>query len=159
MTIIRVATVERDLASLVRLNGQVHAEHARQRPDLFVVEQPTEELAVLLAARLAEPDATCFVAEAPDGTVVGYAFAKVISREANAIVRAARAVMLDQIGVDPAAARAGVGAALLEAVRELGRSAGCGRLVTQVWDFNEGARAFYQAAGLRPMTTMLDQRL
>lgn len=66
---------------------------------------------------------------------------------------------LEQIAVVPDAARSGVGAALLEAVREVGRAAGCRRLVTDVWDFNEGARAFYQAAGFSPMNMRLDQQL
>ncbi|MFJ9411359.1 hypothetical protein [Streptomyces sp. NPDC101393] len=41
----------------------------------------------------------------------------------------------------------------------MGRAAGCRRLVTDVWYFNEGARAFYQAAGFNPMNVRLDQQL
>ncbi|MFJ9895371.1 GNAT family N-acetyltransferase [Streptomyces sp. NPDC091280] len=39
------------------------------------------------------------------------------------------------------AADMGVGSALLETVREVGRKAGYRRLVTDVWEFNEDARA------------------
>ncbi|WP_406517166.1 GNAT family N-acetyltransferase [Streptomyces sp. NBC_00134] len=53
----------------------------------------------------------------------------------------------------------GVGAALVEAVRDVGRSAGCRRLVAGVREFNAAARPFYEAVGLRPMQVRTDQPL
>ncbi|MER5640696.1 GNAT family N-acetyltransferase [Kitasatospora sp. NPDC002227] len=159
MTVIRTASTPEDLAQVARLSLLVHGEHARHRPDLFVTDPGPDSVAAMLAGRLAAPEVSCLLAQAPDGTVVGYALTRVVSGEANTLLRANRTLVLDQIGVDPAAARSGVGSALLDAVRELGRAAGCRRLGTQVWEFNEGAREFYLAAGLRPMTRMLDQEL
>ncbi|WP_330457523.1 GNAT family N-acetyltransferase [Streptomyces sp. NBC_00820] len=63
------------------------------------------------------------------------------------------------LAVDPAASRAGVGTALLDAVRESGRAAGCRRLIVNVWCFNATARSFYEASGLAPMKQRLEQTL
>ncbi|MFB6678255.1 GNAT family N-acetyltransferase [Streptomyces sp. NPDC056390] len=65
----------------------------------------------------------------------------------------------EHLAADPAGARSGVGAALVEAVREVGRRAGCRRLVASVWEFNAAARPFYEAIGLRPVQVRMDQPL
>ncbi|MEY9845436.1 N-acetyltransferase family protein [Streptacidiphilus sp. MAP5-3] len=158
MVTIRTATTD-DVTTLAALNAIVHDLHARARPDVFVTAPATDELEALLAGQLAELGVTFLLAEASDGRAVGYAMARVVERPASALVVRETVVSLQQIAVDPAAARSGVGSALLEHVRVLGRAAGCRRLVTQVWDLNEGAFAFYRAAGLKPVTRTLEQGL
>ncbi|GAA4225905.1 hypothetical protein GCM10023075_24720 [Streptosporangium album] len=39
------------------------------------------------------------------------------------------------------------------------REAGCSRLITDVWDFNKEAQAFYEAAGFAPVRHWLEQPL
>lgn len=158
MISIRTASTH-DLATLVALNAIVHDVHVQHRPDRFVDAPSSEDLGGLLAGQLSEPQVTFLIAEASDGAAVGYAMARVVALPGSVLGLADSVVSLQQIAVDPSAARSGVGSALLDRVREIGRAAGCRRLVTQVWDFNEGAQAFYQASGLRPMNRMLDQEL
>ncbi|MEU8837390.1 GNAT family N-acetyltransferase, partial [Streptomyces sp900116325] len=145
MTRIRTASTD-DVALLATLNDIVHDLHVRHRPDLFVG-APEQE--AFFAAQIADPSVTVLVADGADGKAVGYALARFVKREGSALTSPDVIISLDQIAVSPDAARAGVGSALLEAVREAGRTAGCRRLVTSVWDFNETARAFYQASGFR----------
>lgn len=155
---IRTASTD-DLATLVTLNAVVHDVHVHHRPDLFVGAPSSEDLGGLLAGRLSEPQVTFLIAETSDGVAVGYAMARVVALPGSVLGLPDSVVSLQQIAVDPSASRSGVGSALLDGVREIGRTAGCRRLVTQVWDFNEGAQAFYQASGMRPMNRMLDQEL
>jgi ribosomal protein S18 acetylase RimI-like enzyme len=155
VTRIRTASTD-DVALLATLNNLVHDLHVRHRPDLFVG-APEQE--AFFAAQIADPSITVLIAGTADGTAVGYALARVVKREGSALTSPDMIISLDQIAVSPDAARTGVGSALLEAVREAGRSAGCRRLVTDVWEFNETARAFYRASGLRPMNHLLDQQL
>ncbi|MFE5025925.1 GNAT family N-acetyltransferase [Streptomyces sp. NPDC056656] len=68
-------------------------------------------------------------------------------------------VSMEHLAVDPGRARSGVGAALVDAVRDVGRRAGCRRPVASVWEFDDAARPFYQAIGLRPMQVRMDQPL
>ncbi|MDX3239651.1 GNAT family N-acetyltransferase [Streptomyces sp. ME03-5709C] len=157
---IKIRTASSDDAPvLASLNGIVHELHARHRPDLFVGSPEQDVLEAFFLARLTDPSVTAFVAESSDGRTLGYAQARVVSWDSSALVRSDLVISLDQIAVVPDASGMGVGSALLEAVREVGREAGCRRLVTEVWDFNEGARAFYDAAGFRRMNVRLDQLL
>ncbi|WP_369354682.1 N-acetyltransferase family protein [Streptomyces sp. cg2] len=155
MTQVRTASTD-DVALLATLNTIVHDLHVRHRPDLFV-DSPEQE--AFFEGEIADPSVTVLVADGADGRALGYAIARVVNRRGNALIRPDLIISLDQIAVLPDAARTGVGSALLEAVREVGRNAGCRRLVTDVWDVNEGARAFYEAAGFRPMNRLLDQQL
>ncbi|WP_157879939.1 GNAT family N-acetyltransferase [Streptomyces natalensis] len=156
---LRIASSD-DLAILTRLNAIVHDAHVRHRPDLFVSTPSRDSLEALLIRQLSDPDTTFLIAETtPDGNALGYAMARVATRHGNALIAPDSVISLEQIAVDPSASRKGVGSALLDAVRDIGRAAGCRRLVTNVWDFNEGALSFYQASGLRPMSRMLDQGL
>lgn len=157
---IKIRTASSDDASLLAgLSGSVHELHAGHRPDLFIDTPEQDALEAFFQARLTDPSVSAFVADGSDGRTLGYAQARVVSWDSSALVRSDKVVFLDQIAVVPEAVGMGVGSALLEAVREVGRKAGCRRLVTEVWDFNEGARAFYDAAGLRRMKVRLDQLL
>ncbi|MBO8189262.1 GNAT family N-acetyltransferase [Streptomyces spirodelae] len=155
---IRTASSD-DVALLASLNQIVHDLHNRHRPDLFLDSPELDAVEGFFRTHIADPSVTVLLAEGAEGEALGYALARVRNRPGTALEHSDIIVSLDQIAVVPDAARSGVGAALLEAVREAGRAAGCRRLVTDVWYFNEGARAFYQAAGLSPMNVRLDQRL
>ncbi|WP_370115328.1 N-acetyltransferase family protein [Streptacidiphilus sp. MAP12-33] len=158
MITIRVATVD-DVAELAALTLVVHAVHTPHRPDLFVAAPSAVGLEALLLSQLAMPELTFLLAQDAAGRPLGYALAEIAERSGSALILADTVVSLRQIAVDPNAGGGGVGSALLEEVRALGRAAGCRRLVTQVWDFNEDAHAFYRKSGLRPMTSALDQEL
>ncbi|MFE7356367.1 GNAT family N-acetyltransferase [Streptomyces sp. NPDC057543] len=155
---IRTASSD-DVDLLASLNQIVHDLHNRHRPDLFLDSPEPGAVEGFFRTQIADPSVTALLADGAEGEALGYALARVKNRPGSALEHPDVIVSLDQIAVVPDAARSGVGAALLEAVREVGRAAGCRRLVTDVWYFNEGARAFYQAAGFSPMNVRLDQQL
>ncbi|MFI6789956.1 GNAT family N-acetyltransferase [Nonomuraea sp. NPDC050383] len=155
---VRQATPQ-DAALLAGMNPHVHGLHADNRPDLFQARPSAEELTKRFAERLGQESTRIFVAEPADGECAGYAEATVYHRGPSVLLNADSFIALNQIVVAPEAKRLGVATALLDAVREAGREAGCRRLVTEVWEFNEGARSFYEAAGLQPMKRLLEQPL
>ncbi|SED31477.1 Ribosomal protein S18 acetylase RimI [Streptomyces sp. 2112.3] len=158
--VIRIRTASAgDVALLSALNHIVHDLHTQHRPDLFVGSPEGDGVEAFFRARIADPSVTVLLADGAEGKALGYALARVKDRPGTALTHSEVIVSLDQIAVVPEAARRGVGAALLEAVREVGRAAGCRRLVTDVWHFNADAREFYRAAGFSPTTVHLDQQL
>ncbi|MGX1761450.1 N-acetyltransferase family protein [Streptomyces lydicus] len=145
---------------LMELHGLVHGLHAQQRPDVFVAEPEQTRLEEFFHDACDDASAHVLVAELSSGSsLAGYAMARVVEREGSPQVKMHSVVMLQQLTVDPDASRGGVGTALLEAVREIGRETGCRRLITNVWCFNTPARSFYEASGLVPMTQQLEQKL
>jgi GNAT superfamily N-acetyltransferase len=58
---------------------------------------------------------------------------------------------LEDLFVRPAARGRGIGLALLSALEQRAREAGCGRLEWSVLDWNETAIEFYRRFGARPM--------
>ncbi|MFD1541085.1 GNAT family N-acetyltransferase [Nonomuraea guangzhouensis] len=153
---IRAAAAE-DARILAVLNPHVHAIHAAHRPDLYCVDPPEEELTDYFASLLTKDVTRAFIAEID--RPVGYAVAVIVRREENPFLQAESFIVLDQLAVDPEAARRGVASQLIEAVRDAGRLEGCRRLLTDVLDFNEGAKAFYAAAGFAELKHVLEQPL
>ncbi|MBG0813923.1 GNAT family N-acetyltransferase [Planomonospora sp. ID82291] len=155
---IRTATPD-DAALTAELNRFVQDIHAEHRPDLFRDHPPIEELTAGFRSQLEREDVTIFIAERPDGGAVGYAMTITNERSTNALMHADSFVVLEHLAVAPDVARHGVGRALVNAVREAARAAGCRRLVTEVWDFNSRASAFFESSGFAPMHRRLEQML
>ena len=54
---------------------------------------------------------------------------------------------IDEFGVDESCRRKGVASAMIRFIREYAREKGFRRLELNMWEFNRGALAFYEAAG------------
>jgi GNAT superfamily N-acetyltransferase len=154
---IRLAS-PKDAALLAELNDFVHSVHALNRPDIFRAEPAHDELVPIFEAHLAREDIHAFIAQS-SGQPIGYALAIIVERPGDALMQPRTFIVLEHLAVASAAVRTGVGAALVDAVRAAGRAMGCSRLVTEVWDFNKEALAFYEAAGFAPMRHGLEQPL
>ena len=140
---------ERDLEGVHNLLSQVLEVHAAGRPDIFRsgTRKYTDEELLVLFQDDAHP---VFVAVDDDGAVLGHAFCEVQDyRESNSwqpIV----SLYIDDICVDEAHRGRGVATALYRHVIAL---------TLNVWECNPGARAFYDAMGMTPLKTCLEQVL
>jgi [ribosomal protein S18]-alanine N-acetyltransferase len=83
------------------------------------------------------PMAWNIVARVDDGAVVAFACAHVVADE----------LMINDIAVDPAARRSGIGGGLLRHLIEGARVRGCRRATLEVRPSNTPARALYEAFG------------
>ncbi len=131
--VVRAAGPE-DLAVVVSLYRQLYRELDVQ-PDAAVRRAWT--------ATLATPGRTVLLAEV-GGRPVGTADVSVV---ANAARAGRPTLVVENLVVDVAHRRTGVGRALLDAARAHGEAAGCAKL--QLSTDDPGAFAFYEAAGLR----------
>jgi GNAT superfamily N-acetyltransferase len=91
-----------------------------------------------------------------DGYGVGYAMAAMHERTEDVYVPARRWCELEELGVASEWRHQGVGSALVGAVRAHAKAQGLVEMALTVWDFNEGARRFFETMGFRPITHRLE---
>ncbi len=158
---VRRATLD-DVDAIVRLNAIVQDLHHRQLPDRFKPPDPAA-FAPIVRAWLTEDDRTWFVAELQGGEPVGYALAVRRERSENLLTRRLILVELEQIAVDPAVRRQGVGAALAREVIDHARRLGVRAVELSVHGFNAEAHGFFTAIGFKNvmlrMSVALDESL
>lgn len=144
-----------DEAAIAALLVKIHAQHAEGRPDLFGkghAKFREEEVLALFD----KEDAPVFVAKSDGGEVLGYAIAMIKVNDSPAQGDYAT-LYIDDINVSEKARRLGVGSALLDACRHYAKKKGCYNMTLNVWAFNEGAIAFYEANGFKPQRTILEE--
>lgn len=151
-TVIRKAGAQ-DLPAVNELLRQVLKVHHEGRPDLFRAEgkKYTDEQ---LLAIFADPVTPVFVYDA-GGVVLGYAFCALQHQDSGSL-QPLTTLYVDDICVDAAVRGRGVGKALFEYVKAFATENGCHNITLHVWACNPGARAFYEALGLRPQYTSME---
>ena len=144
-----------DAVLLARLGADVQALHHRHRPDWFKpadVGRATAAYEMLLG----DPAVAVFVFEEGDEPL-GYVVTRLVHRPETPLTWPLKLLDIDQIGVNPAARRRGVGAALFRAVRLYADELGVDLVHLTTWEFNVDAQAFFSANGMkRAMWRMTD---
>lgn len=97
---------------------------------------------------LSKPDLGCIWIALAEKDVVGY----IIVVHVFSLEHVGLTAEIDELFVEPACRRQGVGRALLEAAEEWSVRAGCRNLSLQVGRDNDAARNFYTRLGLRRRT-------
>jgi GNAT superfamily N-acetyltransferase len=141
---IRRATTD-DALAVATLGAVIQASHAPERPDWFKPANPASAVAMYREA-LSDPNVTVFLAEEGDDAL-GFLMAVTHHRPDTPLSFAQTVLEIDQIGVDPAARRRGVGRALFEAVRALADEVSAYRIVLTTWVFNHDAHRFFESEG------------
>jgi GNAT superfamily N-acetyltransferase len=152
---IEIRFVERAEASAVaRLAQEVHAFHSAALPELF---QPPTTIVVTPAdiERLATQPGQLLLVAVRAGEIVGYAHAEVQEVPATRLKRASAILHLHAMGVTAAHRGAGVGRALLAAIRDAAAARGLAGVSLEVYAFNAAARAFYEREGFAPLRALL----
>ena len=136
---------EGDCAEIARLLKIIAAQHGAGRPVLFddsCGKYDTAGVAALLA------DNAVFVAEGETGGILGYLIAKIKDQPKIAVRKAYRCLYIDDICVDPNSRKSGVGQALFEKAKKYALESGCYNIELNVWEFNAGAKSFYERMGM-----------
>lgn len=148
---------ERDLAGVHSLLSQVLMVHAEGRPDLFRAgtrKYTDEELLSIFS------DDTHPVFVAVDGgRVLGHAFCEVQDFRGSNNMQPYLSIYIDDICVDEKSRGQHVGTALYQHVLAYARELGCYNVTLNVWTCNPGAQRFYEAMGMTPLKTCLEQVL
>ena len=143
----------RDLGPVNRLLQQVLTVHHHGRPDLFNATGKKYTDAELLAI-FDNPDTPVFVYE-KDGAVLGYAFCA-LQHMGNGSLKDITTLYIDDLCVDERARGQHIGKALFKHVQSFAAEKGCHNITLHVWECNPGARAFYDAMGLKPLYTSME---
>ena len=155
--IIRFA-IDDDLPGIRSMLGQVLALHAEGRPDIFRAgtrKYSDEQILALIA----DDERPLFVAVAEDaapGELMGYAICKIEDFGGSNNSQPIRMLYIDDLVVDETVRGQHVGTALFEHVKDWAREQGFYNVTLNVWECNPGARAFYEAMGMRVMKTEME---
>jgi len=150
------AAVVGDEHALAALNRFGHEMHLARRPDYF---RPTraDELAAWLRDLLDEPTTAAWIAEEEDFPV-GYVLTFFHERGEDPFRRAWRWCEIDQIAVDPAWRRRGIGRALMAAALAEAGKRGVRDIELASWAFNIEAHALFRQFGFEPRIMRFERR-
>ena len=146
--------VPADAGKILELLSQVEAIHHMGRPDIFRVNGTkfTEDELVRMFADDATP---IFVADV-DGEVMGYAFCVLGEIKDSTMLLDAKTLHIEDVCVDENRRGENVGGELMEFVKDFAKKIGCARVDLDVWEFNEGARRFYEKHGFKVQKRRMD---
>ncbi|MBE6610874.1 MAG: GNAT family N-acetyltransferase [Ruminococcaceae bacterium] len=147
--------VPADADKVLDLLLQVEGVHQKGRPDLFRengVKFTKEELYEIFADDLRP----VFVAEA-DGAVCGYVFGIINETKDSTMLFDMKTIHLEDVCIDESCRGMGIGGALMEYVTAWAKENGCNRMDLDVWEFNEGARRFYERYGFGTQKRRMDK--
>lgn len=161
-TVINMAPIIRravpdDSEQILALLEQVEAIHQKGRPDLFR-EHGTKYTIPELHKIMADDERPIFVAVIDD-RVVGYIFGIITETRNSTMLFDMKTIHLDDVCIDESCRGMGIGGALMECVTEWARSIGCTRMDLDVWEFNDGARRFYEKYGFITQKRRMDMWL
>ncbi len=146
--------VPTDSDGILALLSQVEAIHQKGRPDLFRV-NGTKYTAAELCEIMADSERPIFVAV--DGErVLGYIFGIITETKDSTMLFDMKTIHLDDVCIDESCRGEGVGGALMEHVTTWAKSIGCNRMDLDVWEFNDGARRFYERFGFVTQKLRMD---
>lgn len=153
---VRFAT-EADLPAVNRLRREVNDLHVAGRPETF---RPgfCPELENYVHTIMEDPALDLVVAE-EDGEICGFAVLHEIRRPENPFKFADRFLDVDEFGVAASHRRQGVGTALIDFCKACAKERGFDRLELNMWEFNQNALAFYEAAGFTTYRRYMEIKL
>ena len=149
---------ERDIPQILNLLEQVDMVHHLGRPDLFRG-PATKYSADELRALIKDEKTPVFVCVDANDTPAGHAFCIHKEQKGDAVLQDVKTLYIDDICVDEAMRGQHVGTRLYEHVVKYAKAQGFYNITLNVWSCNPGAQRFYEAMGLLPRKTEMEQIL
>lgn len=134
-----------ELPRINEIRRYVNDVHVKGRPDIF---RPgfNSELQQHLYDCFSKDNWRIFVAVL-DGEICGFASVEYLDKPESPYNLARRMYHVEEFGVDPAYHRRGAASALVEYMKQDAKNRGYEKIELDMWEFNTGALAFYEAAG------------
>ncbi len=154
--IIRTAR-EEELDRVNELRKQVNDLHVAGKPEVFKKGFP-DELKDFIHVIYNDPEQEIIVAES-DGTICGFAVLHHIVKGETPFMYERDFLDIDEFCVDAAFRRQGVALCMMTFIRSYAKEKGFHRLELNMWEFNEGALAFYEAAGFKTFRRYMEMML
>jgi len=147
---------EQDIDRVIALLQQVLTVHADGRPDIFI-HGTTKYTPAELSAIFADDSRPVFVSADENDRVLGYAFCVLQETKGENNVRDMTTLYIDDICVDEVCRGRGIATGLYQYVRSFAKAIGCYHITLNVWTCNPTAQKFYEAMGMQPLKTMMEE--
>lgn len=147
-----------DINGIISLLYQVHAVHAKGRPDIFKsggIKYTKENIEELLK----NENTPIFVLVNEENAVLGYCFCELKTTKEDTSLKKRKTLYIDDLCVDENIRGRHVGTKIYEYVVEYAKSISCDSITLNVWEFNDSAKKFYEKRGLKPLKTIMEQIL
>lgn len=145
----------KDIERILELLSEVLEIHAKLRPDVFI-SGTTKYTREELEEKLKDETRPIFVAVDEEERVMGYAFCVLKEQPFSTTMRKFSTLYIDDLCVDEETRGKHVGKALYEYVLDHARGIGCYDVTLNVWEGNDGARAFYEKMGMFVKETQME---
>jgi ribosomal protein S18 acetylase RimI-like enzyme len=145
--LIRPAKIE-DYARVCAIFDEVDAQHRKALPHIFRDPGDTARSRAYITSIVEDENACLWIAK-HEGQVVGILHILIRETRDIPILVPRRYAVIDNIAVSTTHRRKGIGRALVQAADRWAVERGIDQIELHVWEFNEGARAFYEKLGYR----------
>lgn len=149
--------IPEDTDGIISLLFQVNQVHADGRSDLFK-SGGIKYTKKALESKFDRDDEMIYVA-VENGKVLGYIFGVIEETEETTSLYPHKTLYIDDLCVDEASRGKHVATKIYEYVRNVAKEQGFYHITLHVWECNPGAKAFYEAVGLKPMYTSMEEIL
>ena len=148
---------EEELDRVNELRRQVNDIHVAGVPEVF---KPgfSDELRDYIHAIRNNPQQEIVVAEV-NGKIAGFAVLNHIYRPENPFMFERDFLDIDEFAVDESCRRQGVASAMIRFILDFAKKKGFSRVELNMWEFNRGALAFYEAAGFRTFRRYMEVKM
>ena len=146
-----------DLEEVNALRRQVHMVHAKGRPDIFrrkFGRKLAEHIYDFFGGKLSE-----IVVAKSEGIIVGFATLEMVERPKSPYSKARRYLRVTEFGVDQQHRREKIGSALFGFIKQYAADQGFDTIELDVWEFNDGARQFYEAQGFTTYRRYMEYKM
>ncbi len=146
---IREATLD-DYPVLKALEAEIQQQHVEGAPEYFLPDGVYSR--ETYAEYFADPNQTVLLGiNEADGEVVGYLHYEIVDKPQSEYMLARRYIHVHALSIKAAHQRKGYGDQLMAYVAQLARDRGIPGVMLEVWEFNEGAQAFYRRLGFKTL--------
>lgn len=148
---------EKHIPGMIELLKQVGQVHHEGRPDLFRAGAQKYNEADLQKLLLDE-NRPIFIAE-EDGKVLGYGFCILKVTKDDPVLADNATLYIDDLCVDENCRGKHIGKSLYAHILAYAKELHCNSVTLNVWAFNENAKRFYEALGLKPQKIGMEMLL
>lgn len=138
---------KKDAKRLCELLETIAQLHHEGRPDIYGAGGAKYNIEDV-EKKIKNKDEIILVAVGEDDEVLGYTMSKIIDVKENGILLGYRKMYIDDVCVDSAYRKLGIGKKLMDATKLEAEKADCHIAELNVWAFNENAINFYKSCGM-----------
>ena len=150
--------LEKDVEKIGKLMYQIHKVHSDGKPDLFI--EGARKFNEDDLRKLIKNDKILFFVYTDESDeILGYMICQYENTDGKVAMFDRKTLYVDDFCVDEDARGQQIGTKLYNFVTEVAKNNGCQSITLHVWNFNEGAKKFYEKIGFKPLKILMERKL